>query len=684
MRSCSLPPGYVLVIAEKPKAASKIAEALAETGRAVMCRRYRVPYWIVSWRGAWYVVVPAAGHLFGLTTKEKGFPVFNYYWAPLWEIDEGAKHTRYFFETIKFLARRALRFVNACDYDIEGSVIGYIILKMLNATNRALRAKFSALTRSDIRRAFTRLTPLDWDMINAGLARHELDWIWGINVSRALMESVRLVTGKRIVLSAGRVQSPTLLEAVEKSMQRRLHVPIPFFTVKVQVEVDGRRKTLTVYRSDVLKDAEKVAARVRQARFFRVVAVDKRVERVNPPFPFNLGDLQAEASRIYGYSPYYTQKLAEDLYLDGLISYPRTNSQQIPPTVDVVGILRSLARQPSYSKLVKLVIEETRGAPRVNNGPKTDPAHPAIHPTGERPVGLDKHHQRIYDLIVRRFLASMMPPAVVAKARYQLTLLGDSSIRLSLTSTIIVRESWFSIYPWLKPGEESYELQRGQLVPIRGASVVTEFTPPPKPHTKASLVRWMEAKGIGTEATRARIVELLFERKYLTSIGGYVYSTELGDTIALILREFFPKITSVELTREFEEKLEAIRSGKLRRETVVEEAKRLIARIIEEFKRSYMEKAGLEIAYSLKLKEPPRKCPICGRPAVSGSMLCRYHELALRALREGYREWKRRMGVDCREFLVKLSGMKTAGVFVRDVASYLLSNSSLASLVCRE
>ena len=150
--TCRLSEGYILVIAEKPKAANKIAEAFS----GVKCRSGRVPYWVARWGSRILVIVPAAGHLFGLTTNERGFPVFSYYWAPLWVIDEDSKHTRYFFETIRRLARGAKLFVNACDYDIEGSVIGYNILRALNAEKRAFRAKFSALTRHDILRALVR------------------------------------------------------------------------------------------------------------------------------------------------------------------------------------------------------------------------------------------------------------------------------------------------------------------------------------------------------------------------------------------------------------------------------------------------------------------------------------------------------------------------------------------------
>jgi DNA topoisomerase-1 len=682
VRGCMLPQRYVLVIAEKPKAASRIAEALSDSIRPRVCRYGRIPFWLVYWHGKPYVIAAAAGHLFGLTTDEKGFPVFTYYWAPLWEIDEASRHTKAFFNVIEYLSKRAYLFINACDYDIEGSVIGYTILKAIGGLERARRARYSALTRSDIRRAFENLTPLDWDMINAGLARHELDWIWGINISRALMEAVKAVTGKKIILSAGRVQSPTLLEAVKRSMMRRLYVPIPKFEARAIIELDGMKREIILCRCDSRDKARDVAKLARSQGVLRVLHASKKVENIMPPYPFNLGDLQAEAARIYGFSPYYTQKLAEDLYLEGLISYPRTNSQRIPGTINLKSIVEKIAQQPRYAGLVKMLLNKTRGLLKVNNGPKTDPAHPAIYPTGERPSKLDKPHARLYDLIVRRFLASMMPPAKLVKINLVIGLDLTSEIKVRLSGLKILEPSWMDIYYWLKPREEPLPLLSvGQSVKIRRTSVITVFPPPPKPHTKASLVKWMEAKGIGTEATRARIVELLFERKYLTNIGGYVYSTELGEAVAEVLSKFFPKIVSIELTREFEEKLEAIRMGRLSRSEVIEEAKRLIGKLLTEFKEKHLHEAGATIAYSLKIVEPKIKCPICGRP--SKSLFCKYHEQALEALKQGYKEWQRRLQISCREFLEKIAKLKFTGNLVRDVALYILARPELINHVCK-
>ena len=134
------------MIAEKPRAAEKIAYALCDSGSPICKRVWGVKVWFTRYFGKNIVVVSAAGHLFGLNTWESGYPVFSYRWRPLWEIDSGAKHTQKFYRVIQEFAKGAYLVVNACDYDVEGSVIGYMIIRHFGDTSRAYRMKFSSLT----------------------------------------------------------------------------------------------------------------------------------------------------------------------------------------------------------------------------------------------------------------------------------------------------------------------------------------------------------------------------------------------------------------------------------------------------------------------------------------------------------------------------------------------------------
>ncbi|RLG84040.1 MAG: DNA topoisomerase I [Thermoprotei archaeon] len=665
-----LPPSYTLIIAEKPRAAEKIAKALDP--HAVKGRLRGVPYWVIRWNGRPAVVASAAGHLYSLYTDRRGWPVFEYRWVPRYVAEPGSSHTKRFLEALKVLAQRAHTTINACDYDIEGSVIGYLIIKFLLPGRRVFRAKFSSLTRSEILRAFRSLGSLDHEMVEAGLCRHELDWMWGINVSRAISDLMSDALGKKVILSAGRVQSPTLLRAVTRIIERRLFVPLPRFYPRVQVRVGN--KLLGLEYDDEPFTSRSSAAEfvkcIREEGYVRVTEVRIEEKRVLPPHPFNLPDLQKEAGQILRFSPYTTQKLAEDLYLEALISYPRTNSQKLPPTLDNRGVLKALSRNPRYRSLIASLLLETRGILRPNNGPSYDPAHPAIYPTGEGSAKrLSKKHLALYDLIVRRYLATFAQPAVLRSVTVYVSACGR---RFRISTLRVVREGWYRYYPYHRPREgegiPQELLKRGAKIPVAKASYSIRYTKPPPPPTRLELLRWMESVGIGTESTRAEIIEVLFRRGYVVARSGRIDVSDLGLAVASLLQEFFPQLVEVELTRRFEEYVEAIRARKLRCREVVEEAKKVISGSLERFRSSYR-KALEEVPSFIPVAGAGDRCRLCGRRAVSRS-LCRIHLEAYRRVVEAYEEW-RRAGFSKEEYLDRIRRLKSVGQYIREVVEAL-------------
>ncbi len=687
-RPCVLPAGYILVIAEKPKAGEKIAEALA-LGRPLKCRWRGIPYWILRHDGRTIVVAPSAGHLYGPHSDSRGYPVFDYEWRPLWEFEKGSRHLRKFHGLLAMLSRRASLYVNACDYDIEGSVIGYMIIYMLGDVRRARRMKYSSLSPVEIRSAFKNLAPLDREMVEAGIARHELDWLWGINLSRALMDAVRRVTGRRVILSAGRVQTPTLVEAVRRWKERNLYVPTPRFKLSVTLRYGGVEFTAHPkgWEPATREEASRIASEIKSMGWLRVADIERSEKRLNPPPAFNLGDLQAEAARLYGYSPMKTQSIAENLYLEALISYPRTNSQKLPPTIDYHSIISRLSRIKAHGlgALASRLLRETRGVLRPAQGRKDDPAHPAIYPTGELPrreLSLDEW--RIYELIARRFLAAFSSPARVSST--VVVLVDSKGRRFEARGLEVLNEGWLAYYHYMRPRESTLpRLRVGERVQVVKASYSTEWSRPAIQLSKTSLVKWMERVGIGTEATRARIVEILFKRGYLESRGGSTAATDLGVAVAEIVEALIPSMASPELTRRFEEMLEAIRSGARTRREVVEESKKAIMGVIEEFQRN-IEELGVKLAYSLGAMRPPARCPICGRESAPGAPrgLCRVHLEALERLSSKAPLIASKLGVSLREAVRAVARRRgDAGRWVIEVAEAALSDEAIYSYLTR-
>ncbi len=233
---------YTLIITEKPDAANRIAMALDAIGKPKKIVSNGVPYY-QAYRDGNIVVVPSLGHLYTISCKQKGrgYPVFDYQWVPRYRAERGASRIRVWLKVIAQLAKNAFGFVDACDFDIEGSIIGYNILKFACGGKETLakRMKYSTLTKEELQESYTHLLPnLDFAQIEAGLTRHEIDWLYGINLSRALTQAAQKCSGQYSTLSTGRVQGPTLrfLEMREKTIN--CFVPTPYWTITAKISIN--------------------------------------------------------------------------------------------------------------------------------------------------------------------------------------------------------------------------------------------------------------------------------------------------------------------------------------------------------------------------------------------------------------------------------------------------------------
>ena len=220
---------YTLIITEKPNAAKKIAEALADNKAEKKSTRDKVPYYLLTHEGKELVVACAVGHLYGLKQKEgilkSKYPVFDIEWAPTSEISKSSAFSKKYLLNLKRLAKDAKDFIVATDYDIEGEVIGLNIVRFACKQKDAKRMKFSTLTKEDLVKAYENASPhLDWPQAQAGETRHKMDWYFGINLSRALTTSIK-ATGSFKLMSTGRVQGPALKLIVDKEKEIQAFKP---------------------------------------------------------------------------------------------------------------------------------------------------------------------------------------------------------------------------------------------------------------------------------------------------------------------------------------------------------------------------------------------------------------------------------------------------------------------------
>lgn len=598
--------GYELIITEKPQAASKIAAAL---GVSRKINEKNVPYYEVDRNGKKIIVACAVGHLFTLKQNNPGseVPTFDISWVPNFEAKKNDFSKRYY-DVIKKLAKNAGELTVATDFDIEGELIGINVVKFVMNEKDANRMKFSTLTNNELNNSYENKMPhIDWGQAVAGETRHFLDWYYGINLSRALMNAIK-TTGKFKIMSIGRVQGPALKLVVDKEREIKKFEPEPYWQIFIEVESP---KTELKYIKDIfdkkeLSKFEDLVGRKGQAE------TKKSEQEMLPNPPFNLTTLQTEAYRVYGITPSKTLQSAQSLYLAGLISYPRTSSQKLPESINYKQILETLKKTYKFAKLLK------REKPI--EGEKSDPAHPSIYPTGNKQI-LSGDEEKIYDLIVKRFLCLFCESALIDRKRITVNIEKDSEIlTFSANGSAIKRKAWLEIYPSKIEEKELSDLN-GEVTVINKDTVEKE-TQPPKRYSQASIISELEKRNLGTKSTRASIIETLYDRGYIRERS--IEATPLGISLISSLEKYSPIIIDEKLTKELQDEMDEMvesKKGDLnnKEEKILGKAKESIIEISKEFKEKE-NKIGEELVNAQeKQREIERRentlciCPKCNK-----------------------------------------------------------------------
>lgn len=601
---------YELVICEKPKAALRIAESLAD-GKPEKVSVKGVPYYKLTHKKKKITVGCAVGHLFVLAETNGGtwkYPIFDVSWQPIYKVRKITFSKKYF-DVLKKLSKDAKEFTIACDYDIEGETIGLNVLRFICKKKDANRMKFSTLTKGDLVKAYEKKSKhIDWGLANAGETRHELDYYYGINLSRALTLAVK-AAGSFMVLSSGRVQGPALKIIVDKEKEIKAFKSKPFWQIDLKANVNNKSFNALHEKDKFWKKAE--AEKVMKTVKGQKKAIVKNMERKKfdqlPPTPFDLTSLQIEAYRCFRFSPKETLAIAQELYLAGLISYPRTSSQKLPLEIGYKRILNKIKKQDFYKSFCEKLLTKKL---KPNNGTKTDPAHPAIYPTG-LVTHIKEKNAQLYDLIMRRFLATFADKAVRETMKADLDVKGEIFIT---KGTRTVEKGWHDFYgKYVSFKDEEFpRLEKGKTVDVEKIDLTEKQTQPPKRYTPASIIKELTKRNLGTKATRAAIIDTLYQRHYVKNEA--IEATELGMCTVETLEKYSPRILDEELTRHFEEELEKIQNKKKKPATILKEAKTVLKKILTDFKKKEKKIGeGLKEAIRVTRREASiiGPCPNC-------------------------------------------------------------------------
>ncbi len=601
----------IMIVTEKPTAALKIASSLADT-HPVKKVLNKVPYYELTHKGKNIVVVCAVGHLFNLAEKEKKgwtYPVFKLEWQPSYKVSKSSAFTKAYISVIEKQAKNCNEFYVATDKDTEGELIGANILRFIVKRKDGKRMEFSTLTKDELINSFEKAKPhIDFPLFEAAETRHFLDFYWGINLSRALTLAVKS-TGHFRILSSGRVQGPALKILSDREKEIKKFKSEPYW----EIFLDGlihNEKIKAQHKADKFWDKNKASEIIKKTKGHQGIISDvKKIEfEKTPPIPFDLTTLQTEAYRTLKVQPKHTLELAQELYISGLISYPRTSSQKLPPSINYKKILSSLIKQKEYTKLVGEILNFKQLSPI--QGKSDDPAHPAIYPTGEIKT-LQAREKQIYDLIVHRFLSAFAPNSKRETVTIEIDVNKEPFV---LSGTKTIEQGWQKFYGKYV-GHKDLELpeaQKDDPVKVKKITLEEKETQPPKRYTPASIIKELTKKNLGTKATRAAIIESLYERNYIIDTSLEV--TNLGLKIEDTLEKYCPEILDEKLTREFEEDMDKIREKKIKGEIVLENAKKFLTKTLKHFKENEikigkgLEEASVETRDEMTLLGP---CHVC-------------------------------------------------------------------------
>ena len=597
-----------LIICEKNIAAQRIASILS-AGSSKQKKLGSVPVYEFYSKGQDWKVVGLRGHIINLDFPSK----FKIWWriSPknLINVEPEKNITQKgIASALKKLSNDNIYVIVATDFDREGELIGVEAIDLVKGYNENIsnikRAHFSAITPSEIKEAFGNLTEVDYNLSAAGESRQVIDLIWGAVLTRFISLTSNK-TGKEF-LSIGRVQSPTLALLVEKEKEIQAFKPTPYW--RIIAELKKQKLFEADHEEGRFWDKEKVTTifeKIKDAKDATVLSVMKNRRKETPPPPFNTTSFIQAASYVH-VSAAQAMKTAEELYMNGLISYPRTDNTVYPKSLDIDDILNKL-KQSEFSEDVETIRKNRRSQPMRGKKKTTD--HPPIHPVDVPNTPLKGRSKRIYDLIVRRFLATLSEDAISETINAQFDINGEN---FKAQGYRLIEPRWRSIYTYIKGKEKPLpELEKGERVPIHKMMMKEDETKPPNRYSQGTLIGKMEQLSLGTKSTRHDIINKLYQRKYIT------FSPFAPTPLAIAVIDAMSDcdVVKPKMTAELEKDMDLIAEGKKTLQETIDESREMLTKVMQE-----LEKDKQKIKENIK--EASRKqntigtCPKCGKDLI--------------------------------------------------------------------
>uniref|UniRef100_A0A674ELQ5 DNA topoisomerase n=1 Tax=Salmo trutta TaxID=8032 RepID=A0A674ELQ5_SALTR len=632
----------VLCVAEKNDAAKCIADIMSNgrmrrsEGLSVYNKLYEFEYNLFG-QNVTVCMTSVSGHLLGLEFKAQ----FQKWHScnPVLLFD--AEVEKYCPENFVQIKRTLEREVSQCqvlviwtDCDREGENIGFEVIDVCKAVKpgvQVFRARFSEITPNSIRRACDTLTEPDGNVSDAVDVRQELDLRIGASFTR--FQTLRLqkifpASLANQLISYGSCQFPTLGFVVERFKSIQAFIPETFYKIRVLHEVEEDSVEFSWKRNRLFNHTACLVVYqiCMENPIATVTSVTSKPKSKWRPLPLDTVEMEKLVSRKLRIGAKETMKIAEKLYTQGLISYPRTETNLFPKDLALGPLVEHQTHSPAWGAFARGVMEQP-GGPNPRQGTKTDQAHPPIHPIKYTNT-LQGNEQRVYEFIVRHFLACVSLDAVGQETVVEVEIAHE---RFSANGLMIIRRNYLDVYPydrWSTKVIPVYE-QGSQFQPS-AIEMLDGQTSPPQLLTEADLISLMEKHGIGTDATHADHIETIKSRMYvgLTADQRFLPG-ELGMGLVEGYNSMGYEMSKPDLRAELEADLKLVSEGRKDKQSVlrhhihkyktvfVESVKK--AKRLDEALSNYLG-AAQEFSESeqqdMEMPLPVRKCPQCGRDMV--------------------------------------------------------------------
>jgi DNA topoisomerase-3 len=634
----------ITIYAEKPDVGKKIAAALDKItlaggqtvsfekisayDKAIKAQQFKDGYLLINYNGQKTYVTWGYGHLCELKQAyDYDEDYKNWKNIPLPFIpssydvkvkDTTAKQ----FAIVKKLLNSSDYIINATDFDREGNLIFEYLMRAANCKKPHKRVCLTSQTKEGFLEAFADLkTPEQVKPItDAGVGRSIADWVIGSNLTVAM--SLKYNSG---ILSIGRVQTPTLNMLVKRTLAIKTFVSTPYYTINAVFKTANGDEYTAEHKTkkfEIKSEAEEIVSSI-LGYPGKVKSIDKKITKKEAPSLYNLSALQMDANSKYGFTLAKTLQVAQELYEAGFTTYPRTDSQflteDMPPVIDAV--LDSLSKIPEYTDYIQGHTRYINQKKYFNNSKVT--SHYAIIPTKVIPSNLSEDQRKIYDLIARSVIMMIYDAAQIEKTTVTTEVNGQEFVS---NGSIMQKPGWTVID---KGSKDTWlpDLSIGDIV--QGTYKINDkMTEPPKPYTDKTLVsamisagkelddeelkKYMESgvQGIGTEATRAAIIEALIKRGYAERSGKKIVATEKG--IALINILPLSEIKSAELTAKWEYRLNEIANGRDNLNSFIKDIENVTKDWCEKI--TSVSSSPDVFTNSTSRGEADLICPVCGSP----------------------------------------------------------------------